>query len=163
MTVNNNGSNSRHEKRNEMLFWIAAVASCSLVAWFTLAFFREALKMHDVSIGIMSIGLAIIGSYAGHNNFVKIRCYGENGKNKPGEWIFALIICWGFLMWSLYQTNALFYWKDIELLVPEQFYEFLVAIVAIFGGTRIWDVVSSTRKNKPNGPEGGPEAPNPPA
>lgn len=152
MSANGNG---RHEKRNEMLFWIAAAVSFSLAAWFTLAFFREALKMRDVSLGIMSVGLGIIASYAGHNNFVKIRC-GENGTNRPGEWIFALIIFWACLMWTLYQTNVLFHWKAIELMVPEQFYEFLGAIVLIFGGTRIWDVVYSTRRPKgnPSGPDG---------
>lgn len=148
MSANNNG---RHEKRNTLLFWIAAGVSLSLIIWFSLAFFRNVWGMHDVSLGIMSIGLAIIASYAGHNNFVKSRC-GENGKNRPGEWIFALIIFWAILMWTIYQTRALYHWKAIELLVPEQFYEFVGTIVAIFSGTRVWDLFSSTR-SKNNGPQ----------
>ena len=35
----------------------------------------------------------------------------------------------------------------MELVIPEQFYEFVGAITAIFGGTRIWDVFVSTRKS----------------
>lgn len=143
MVVNGNG---RHEKRNTMLFWIAGGVSFSLIAWFTLAFFRDEWGMQDVSLGIMSVGLGIITAYAGHNSFMKTQC-GENGKNRPGEWIFALVICWACLMWTLYQTKALWHWKGVELLIPEQFYEFLGVIVAIFGGTRAWDVFSSTRKN----------------
>lgn len=140
-------SNGRHKKRNTMLFWIAAGVSFSLIVWFTLAFFRNEWDMHDVSLGIMSIGLGIIASYAGHNNFVKARCSenGENEKNRPGEWIFALIIFWACLIWTVYQTKAFSHWKGMELTVPEQFYEFVGTIVAIFGGTRIWDIFSSTR------------------
>lgn len=146
MSANNNG---RHEKRNTMLFWIAAGVSFSLIVWFTLAFFRNVWDMHDVSLGIMSIGLGIIASYAGHNSFMKTRCV-ENGRNtnRPGEWIFALIIFWAILMWTTYQTKAFSHWKAMELVVPEQFYEFLVTIVAIFGGTRVWDIFSSTGRGK---------------
>lgn len=151
MSQNGNVSqdtNGKHEKRNSMLFWIAAGVSFSLVAWFTLAFFRNEFDMHDVSLGIMSIGLGIIASYAGHNSFVKTRCMENgtgNGKNRPGEWIFALIIFWAILMWTIYQTRAFSHWKAMELIVPEQFYEFVGTIVAIFGGTRVWDILSSTR------------------
>jgi hypothetical protein len=150
-----NGSNGRHEQRNAMLFWTAAAVSFSLVSWFTLAFFKKVLGMNDVSLGIMSIGLAIIASYAGHNKFLKVRCgdNGENCKNRPGEWIFFFIVVWTLLMWSLYQTKALEYWKGIELVIPEQFYEFIGGIVAIFGGTRIWDVFTST-KNQNTTPPG---------
>ena len=118
-------SNVRHEKRNEMLFWVAAVMSFSLVAWFTLAFFRKEWGMLDVSLGIMSIGLGIIASYAGHNKFLKTRCgdNGENCKNRPGEWIFMFIVFWACAMWTLYQTQALEHWKGIVLDIPAQFYE----------------------------------------
>ncbi len=129
---------------NWILFGAAALWALGLASWFTLAFFRNHLNVHDVSVDIMLVGIGFIGAYAGHNKFFKKLC-GNNGKPKPGEWFFAALVVWSVVMLTIYQTKALFYWKGIELVMPEHFIVFLGSILAIFTGTRIWDIFSSSR------------------
>lgn len=136
--------NKKDESRNALLFYTAAFISFGLMVWFTLAFFREHWKMYDVSVGMLFIGLGIVASYAAHNKVVKRKC--PELKNRPGEWIFVIVLAWASAMWTLYQIRLFSRLWGIELAVPEQFYSFVGSLAAIFGFSRIWDFVSPNNK-----------------
>ncbi|MFY9457814.1 MAG: hypothetical protein WAP23_02695 [Candidatus Spechtbacterales bacterium] len=141
--MNENG----HRIGNWVLFGVAALFTVGLGTWFTFAFFRKEWDVNDVSLEVVLLGLGAISAYAGHNKFFKTRC-GTNGRAKPGEWIFGLLMAWAVVMLTLYQTKALSHWKEMkELVMPEQFIFFLGAVIAIFTGTRAWDIFFSTRDN----------------
>lgn len=135
--LNNENESDKGVKRNRILFYAAAGATISLLCWFTLAFFRKELEMYDVSSGITSVGLGIISSYVAHNKAVRKRCPGM--KEKPGEWIFAIVLLWALAVWTLYQIQLLPKVWGIELIVPQQFYIFLGSVTGIFGISSVWD------------------------
>lgn len=143
LEANENG----HRIGNRVLFLTAALFSIGLATWFTFAFFRNEWDVNDVSLEVVLLGLGAISAYAGHNKFCKTRYRSILG-TRPGEWIFGLLMAWGVLMLTIYQTKALSRWKEMEeLVMPEQFVFFLGALIAIFTGTRVWDIFFSTRGN----------------
>jgi hypothetical protein len=138
-------NNRSQERKNTVLFYLASIASFGLMAWFSLAFFRDFLGMHDVSLEMVFIGTSAIGSYAAYNRMIQHRC-GEL-KSRPGEWIFLGVFVWGGLMWTLYQTRILYHQWGIELSVPDFYYYFLMTLVGIFTTSSIWGYFM------PNGPK----------
>jgi uncharacterized membrane protein YidH (DUF202 family) len=142
---------------NWMLFAAAALWAIGLALWFSFDFFRNEPDANSVSIGIVLLGLGFIGAYAGSNKFYHASC-AKNGNGiprpKPGEWIFAGLVVWGITVSTLYHTKVLWHWKGIDLAIPDHFVLFMGAILTIFTGTKLWDVLSLIRGTN-NDPKSG--------
>lgn len=151
MSGNDNGKD-RHLVRHNQLFWIAAGATVVLMAWFTLAFFRNEWNMRDVPLEIVFIGVALIGSYIGHNKIVvQNKCPGEKGR--AGQWIFISALVWTGIVVTFYQTRAFEHLFGMnKIVVPEHFYRFVEVLAGLFGFSSIWNFFPRTRSdNNTNG------------
>jgi hypothetical protein len=129
------------------MFWIAAGVTISLMAWFTLAFFREEWNMHDVPVEIVFIGLAFIASYVGHNKIVVQRkC--PDVEDKPGHTILITALVWTAVLMTLYQTKAFEHLLGMnKIAVPEHFYRFVEVLAGIFGFSSIWNFFPRPKNN----------------
>lgn len=133
----------RSEKRSSFLFYAAAGTSIALAIWLTLAFFREEFEFRDVGFETVLFGLGIITAYSGHRSTIR---YKENcSTTKPGEWIFAALLVWGFVMLSMYQLKIPEKIWEIEAKRPEYFYFFFEGLLGIFGGTTFVDFFMSRK------------------
>lgn len=123
------------ERRNRFFFWVAAGASFWLMVAFTIAFFRGEegnARFLDVDpfwvIGV----IGIIAGYAGHNRGVMHKKCPDAGP-LPGEWIVAGIVVWTGALLLLYQLKVTASLWDVEMVVPELFYHFILTVLGIFG------------------------------
>lgn len=152
--MDQNTSDRRSKRMNDFWFFFAVLSSVTLMAWFTLAFFKDtaALKnifgeMQDVSWGILSVGLGVIAGYTAQNKLLHLRC--SDATRKPGEWIVLAIFVWSQVMWALYQTNIMLSAFGIALYMPDHFYSFVGTVIGMFAGSFVWDfaVYRYTQKN----------------
>lgn len=135
------------ERTNTILFWVALGASTFMILFLSASFFRDYLNMHDVEYGIISVVLGLITLYAGNNKALQRRCGEEEKKFRNGELIFTVIVFWGLIIWGIYQTRVTYQFWGIDMVVPGQFYTFLLGVIAIFGGSKMYDFFSSRKNN----------------
>lgn len=150
-----NANSPRDLARNKMLYVIAVVANFTILAWFTLAFFRKEFDFRDVDLGVIIIALGINAAYAGHRKTLKARGECKPDKNRKGQALIAIILGYYLItltLWMVkFDTNVL--GMDLEL--PNHFYEFAQGIVGIFAGAEIMDLLlgrlfPSNNKNNNN-------------
>jgi hypothetical protein len=140
---------TEQQRTNALLFWIALGASIFMTLFLSASFFRDNFSMHDVEYGIVSVVLGLITLYAGNNKVLQGRCPEEEKKSRNGEMIFAFIVFWGLIMWGIYQTRITRMF-GIEMVLPGHFYTFILGVIMIFGGSRMYEFFSSRKNNNNN-------------